>query len=89
MKRETLYKVLLIWCLGLPARGETAFPPSSGDGADTRAGQQKVRPGPSYGNLQVKNGRLCDSGGNPVQLTGMSSHGLQWYGRFMNQSSLR
>ena len=91
MMRETLFKVLLICFLGLPARGESAFPPSSGDGdgADTRAGQKKVLPGPAYGNLQVSNGRLGDSGGNPVQLTGMSSHGLQWYGRFMNQSSLR
>ena len=29
--------------------------------------------------LQVSGGRLCDMSGNPVQLKGMSSHGLQWY----------
>jgi aryl-phospho-beta-D-glucosidase BglC (GH1 family) len=39
----------------------------------------------SYGNLQVKfsstynSMTLCDKNGNPVQLRGMSSMGLQWY----------
>jgi endoglucanase len=31
-----------------------------------------------YGILQILNGQLCDERGNPVQLKGMSSFGLQW-----------
>lgn len=38
-----------------------------------------------YGNLQVIGTDLCDQNGNPVQLRGMSSHGLQWYGKFANK----
>lgn len=37
-----------------------------------------------YGNLQVIGTDICDQNGNPVQLRGMSSHGLQWYGKFAN-----
>ena len=32
-----------------------------------------------YGQLHVKNGRLCDQHGNPVQLRGMSSHDLKQF----------
>jgi hypothetical protein len=32
-----------------------------------------------YGQLQVIGKSLCDSSGNPVQLKGMNSHGLQWF----------
>lgn len=32
-----------------------------------------------YGQLQVLNGQLCDHTGNPVQLKGMSTMGLQWF----------
>lgn len=42
-----------------------------------------------YGALQVIGTDLCDSAGNPVQLRGMSSHGLQWYGRYANENVLR
>jgi endoglucanase len=37
-----------------------------------------------YGRLQVVGGKLCDGAGNPVQLRGMSTHGLQWYGEIVN-----
>jgi len=33
-----------------------------------------------YGKLKVVANHLCDVNGQPVQLRGMSSHGLQWYG---------
>ncbi len=33
----------------------------------------------TYGKLQVKNSQLCDKNGNPVQLRGMSTHGVQWF----------
>ena len=32
-----------------------------------------------YGQLQVNGTSLCDQNGNPVQLKGLCSHGLQWY----------
>ena len=32
-----------------------------------------------YGKLCVKDGQLCDQSGNPVQLRGMSTHGVQWF----------
>ncbi|MBP5401739.1 MAG: glycoside hydrolase family 5 protein [Treponema sp.] len=38
-----------------------------------------------YGSLQVIGTDLCDQNGNPVQLRGMSSHGLQWYGKYANK----
>ena len=39
--------------------------------------------------LQIIGSDLCDSNGNPIQLKGMSSHGLQWYGNYMNYDSLK
>lgn len=42
-----------------------------------------------YGQLQVNGTCLCDSAGNPVQLRGMSSHGLQWHGKYANEKVLR
>ena len=33
-----------------------------------------------YGKLKVVGNHLCDVNGQPIQLRGMSSHGLQWYG---------
>jgi endoglucanase len=37
-----------------------------------------------YGRLQVVGNRLCGSDGSPVQLRGMSTAGLQWYGEVVN-----
>lgn len=42
-----------------------------------------------YGQLQVTGTNLCDAQGNPVQLRGMSSHGLQWYGKYANRDVIR
>ena len=33
----------------------------------------------NYGKLCVKNSKLCDQFGNPVQLRGISTHGVQWF----------
>lgn len=40
------------------------------------------------GRLRVINRQLCNESGLPIQLRGMSSHGLQWYGQFMNNESI-
>lgn len=43
-----------------------------------------------HGRLKVCGTKMCNENGTPVQLTGMSSHGLSWtYGDFMNSSSIQ
>ena len=43
-----------------------------------------------YGRLKVVANHLCDVNDRPIQLRGMSSHGLQWYGwcDCVNEASL-
>jgi len=42
-----------------------------------------------YGQLKVIGTDICTEQGQPVQLRGMSSHGLQWYGKYANEDVLR
>ena len=37
------------------------------------------------GALQVCGTQLCDSEGNPVQLRGVSTHGIQWFPEYINE----
>lgn len=39
--------------------------------------------------LQVIGTQLCNEDGKPVALHGMSSHGLQWYGQFAGEQSIK
>ncbi|WP_081913405.1 cellulase family glycosylhydrolase [Glycomyces sp. NRRL B-16210] len=41
-----------------------------------------------HGKLTVCGTKLCDASGEPVQLRGMSTHGLQWYSQCVNDASL-
>ena len=41
------------------------------------------------GALRVADGRLTDSNGNPVQLRGISTHGLSWYPGYVNDGCFR
>ena len=41
------------------------------------------------GHLRVIGTRLCNENGDPVVLRGMSSHGLQWFPRFMTENAIR
>jgi endoglucanase len=43
----------------------------------------------THGRLQVKGSRLVDQYGAEIQLKGMSSHGLQWFGNFANKNAMR
>lgn len=43
----------------------------------------------NHGQLSVRDGQLCDVSGNPYQLRGISSHGLHWYGQYVNQNAIR
>jgi len=45
-------------------------------------------PADTHGQLAVCGVKLCDRNGDPVQLTGMSSHGLQWYSDCLTDGSL-
>ncbi|MGB7746752.1 MAG: glycoside hydrolase family 5 protein [Verrucomicrobiia bacterium] len=51
-----------------------AFPSHAADGWSAALGVVH-----RYGQLQVKNGQLCDQRGNPIQLRGMSSHDLKQF----------
>lgn len=42
-----------------------------------------------YGQLSIANGQLVDKNGAPVQLKGMSSHGIQWYGNYVNKDTMK
>jgi len=42
-----------------------------------------------FGQLKVEGPRLLAQDGRPVQLRGMSSHGLQWAGKYANENVLR
>src|ERR1035437_9574693 len=42
-----------------------------------------------YGQLQVIGTNLCSSKGDPVQLKGMSLHGLQAVGDFLSEASIK
>lgn len=42
-----------------------------------------------HGRLSVRGAELVDQYGRPVQLTGISSHGLQWYPEFVNEDAMR
>ncbi|XKK38336.1 glycoside hydrolase family 5 protein [Nocardiopsis sp. ARC36] len=63
----------------LASTGQTRAP----SGPETSAG-----PADTHGQLTVCGVKLCDSNGDPVQLTGMSSHGLQWYSDCLTDGSL-
>jgi endoglucanase len=42
-----------------------------------------------YGALNVQGTQLCGQDGKPVQLCGMSSHGLHWYGKYANYDVIK
>jgi endoglucanase len=52
--------------------------------------RKRSLPGPvkDYGILQVKDGKLCDKDGNPVQLRGMSLYWSMWGQQWWNESAI-
>jgi endoglucanase len=59
---------------------------SPGKSASPRVAEVANLPA-KYGKLQVVGRHLCDSAGRPVQLRGMSTMGLQWYGEIVNDKA--
>jgi len=43
----------------------------------------------THGRLHVCGATLCDEAGGTVQLRGMSSHGLSWFGQYMNGNVIK
>ena len=52
-------------------------------GCSSPAAQPEVSP------LHIEDGRLCDTDGKPVQLRGVSTHGIEWYGEYLNAGMMR
>ncbi|MEC5320592.1 cellulase family glycosylhydrolase [Brenneria populi subsp. brevivirga] len=50
---------------------------------------QAQTPVEAHGQLSIAGGRLVDANGKPVQLRGMSSHGLQWHGKYVNKDTMK
>lgn len=42
-----------------------------------------------HGQLSVKGTQLVDKNGQPFQIFGVSTHGLQWYGKYNNKAAYR
>ena len=73
----------------LERSGGTAAPPPAGQPPEVPA-VPAVQGGVSEnGWLQVIGTQLCNQAGEPVVLRGMSTHGMQWYGRYANSQSIR
>lgn len=64
---------------------EVAAVPENPDAgqASATAARQAVTPSQA-GALQVIGNQLCDAMGNPVQLRGVSTHGLAWFPQYVN-----
>ncbi len=69
----------------LPLLETASRPPKNGprESADVSAGGVAAN-----GQLSVKDGRLVNRHGQPVQLRGMSSHGLMWYPAYVNAQAM-
>ncbi|MDO4182413.1 MAG: cellulase family glycosylhydrolase [Coriobacteriia bacterium] len=58
--------------------------PAAAEAQPASASTYLARPSTS-GQLQVVGTQLCDAAGNPVQLRGVSTHGLAWFPQYVNQ----
>lgn len=50
---------------------------------------EKGTPLENHGKLMVKGTKLCDASGEPYQLKGISTHGLQWFPQYVNPETFR
>lgn len=83
---DTLLKVMMVFCMVFGVLVVSA------EEAPHLENLALVRPsdGGALRILEVEGrSQLCDSSGNPVQLRGMSTHGLQWYPQILNDNAFR
>lgn len=71
--------------------GRESHPEETRESEEKETGEQQgaEAAGPAAGPLQVIGTGLCDSRGNPVQLRGVSTHGLAWFPDYVNEELFR
>ncbi len=70
---------------GSGGSGNAAGSGSNGSSGNSGSG---IASGGYYGALQVTGGRLTDANGSPVQLKGVSTHGLAWFPDYVNEDAV-
>ncbi len=68
---------------GAPPRTENV------DGTAQTGKEEKENAVPALSPLSVEGTQLVDNEGNPVQLRGVSTHGLSWYPEYVNEACFR
>lgn len=88
-----LFVLLLILAPGLEARAEsgtdTAGAAGTAVGTDAASGEVHTARPSANGHLHVQGTQLVDESGRPVQLRGVSTHGLTWFPDYLNESLFR
>ncbi len=73
-----------------PTPEPTAAPTDVPSGGNTGGSQGGSNDGSDvHGALSVKGTQLVDASGNPIQLKGVSTHGLQWFPDFVNYDAFK
>lgn len=94
MKRNAVVLALVGLCAALMVlcacsstqQSSSSSAPTSASSASSAPASQVSAPAPSTcGALKVSGTQLMDSKGNPVQLKGVSTHGLSWFGQYVNE----
>ncbi|MFE9245967.1 glycoside hydrolase family 5 protein [Nocardiopsis sp. NPDC006938] len=86
--RRHPFRTLGVAALGALLMGAALFPGGSTEGAVPVSGETAMSAVGEHGQLEVCGLKLCDENGQPIQLTGMSSHGLQWFDHCLTDASL-
>ena len=70
---------------GTPSQKETQKP----DDAPSQKQEEVTKQPTDSRKLQVIGTSLCDANGKPVQLRGISTHGLSWFPQYVNQDLIK
>jgi len=84
MKRFLLIFFLSLFIFPACSKGGESSDRDASPSVGTPEGKTPVE---KYGQLKVVGTQLCDESGNPVQLKGMSTHGLQWYSKCQTRAA--
>ncbi|MFP4113833.1 MAG: cellulase family glycosylhydrolase [Spirochaetota bacterium] len=83
-----LVAISTLACASSPGGDEAAAVQAGGESAAANGAggeRETSAQAPPYGQLRVEGTRLLAEDGSPVQLKGMSTMGLQWYGGIVNE----
>ena len=58
-------------------------------GGGSGGSSKPTSPGASTGALKVRGNQLVDKSNNPIQLTGVSTHGLAWFPQYVNDACFK